>query len=148
MKEARRKLGKTDSDELWVSFDNAKIHNSNTVQLPAGVRRIPLSAYSPDIHKVIEHCFGRMKPHLYEKVGDACYLKGKPRLTNNELRPLVNESLKYATQQEWVAADVRSLRLTLEIIRTPKDQRFMFQHGSQFVELVGSGGGWPKKGYR
>lgn len=64
------------------------------------------------------------------------------------MRPLVKESLKYATQQEWVAADVRSLRLTLEIIRTPEDQRFMLQHGGQFVELVGSGGGWPKKGYR
>jgi len=78
--------------EPLLSFDNASIHTSyaKAGRLPPGVARHVLPARSPDLHKVIEHTFGRLKPRVNEGVFDACATANAAELLPSVVRSIVS----------------------------------------------------------
>lgn len=130
-------------DTVWVSFDNPTIHTK--VDLPAGVKRVPLSPYSPDIHKIIEHVFGRIKPRLPEMCWDLTAggtgLQPSLKVTRKAYKQVVRRH----TAQETIAGDVRSLVLTLKVIAAEEGEFIekVMRHGTRLIE--GTAGDWAPK---
>ena len=129
-----------------LSFDNASIHKAVAEggRLPAAVERLKLPARSPDLHKVIEHTFGRLKPAVHEAVFDACREASTADLPPTRVRALLERTLNSVAGAEQIAADCNSLKTTLRIVGT--DRNVAFQHAGR--ELVGTGGDWAPRGWR
>lgn len=130
-------------DTVWVSFDNPAIHTD--VELPEGVRRVPLSPYSPDIHKVIEHVFGRIKPRLPEMCWDLTGGAKDPQPNLKVIRDAYVRLVRRHTEQETIAADVRGLVMTLRVIAAEKGEYIekVLKHSTLLIE--GTAGDWPPK---
>lgn len=148
--EARRIKKLRDDEVLYLSFDNATIHNlkASHLELPPHTERLALPVYSPDLNKVIEHTWGRFKAHLTDLVFDFTVQQGGKPLTPAELRVLVGRALRDVTDRDVIAADVRGLRLTCEAVRHAKDQEFDVEFGGKTVRLTGTGGDWAPKRLR
>lgn len=134
------------TEKPMLSFDNASIHKAIVDRglLPPGVEHVPLPSRSPDLHKVIEHTFGRLKPRVHEAVFDACRAAGKAELSHLEVRTLVERTLKEVAAAEKIAGDCESLTTTLRIVGTDRDVAFV--HDGR--EFVGTGGDWAPRGWR
>lgn len=129
-----------------MSFDNASIHTSRTSEplLPPGIEHHPLPARSPDMHKVIEHVFGRTKPAVAGSVVDATWRRDINELSAAQCRPLIERCLREATTPAAIAADSESLKTTLQIIAHDKDVLFTLD-GREFK---GTGGDWAPRRWR
>lgn len=129
-----------------MSFDNASIHTAQRSEplLPAGTTQHKLPARSPDLHKVIEHVFGRLKPAVAAAVFDATWKKDVPELSAAQLRPLIEGCLRDKTTAAQIAADCESLKTTLEIVSHDKD--VLFTLGGN--EFKGTGGDWAPRRWR
>lgn len=129
-----------------MSFDNASIHTAHTPQplLPAGIKQHPLPARSPDLHKVIEHVFGRTKPAVASSVFDAAWRRDISELSAAQCRPLIEHCLREATTPAAIAADCESLKTTLQIVAHDKDVLFTLR-GKEFK---GTGGDWAPRRWR
>ena len=108
-----RVFGKGGSREPLFSFDDPPIHQTADLSR-AGIKRsqrVPLPARSPDMHKVIEHCFGIVSRAM-----------NKSLLRNSSIRSI--EDYKAELQrlfftcitQEGIAKDVDSLVHTYQSI--------------------------------
>jgi hypothetical protein len=97
------------------SFDGASAHWSVEALEELGVTvdlLLPLPAKSPDMHKVIEHVFGRMKP----KLRDWLYHHPAKRTLEEYMAQVVRlfwENAEVAGQ-ETIDGDVASLHATYE----------------------------------
>lgn len=94
---------------LW-SFDNDKIHQN--VQARASLQinannRYPLPANSPDMHRVVERCIGRLKARFQKWL----YEQPAPRTVSEYKAALVNIFFKSPTvaSAKTIAADVDKL---------------------------------------
>ena len=95
------------------SFDNPPIHqkaNLSRADVKAE-QRVPLPPRSPDMHKVIEHCFGILSRAMNEKLLEDSSIKSIDQYK------AVIESLFYSCiTQESIQADVVSLVDTYKYI--------------------------------
>lgn len=92
------------------SFDSAKHHTSSKLQdfLPAsfdGTCKFPLPAYSPDIHRVIEHSHARAQA-AFEKW---LYSYNVPGLTVDDYMREYERIYREQCNVEVIAADVAGL---------------------------------------
>jgi hypothetical protein len=141
---ARDGLAKKGLTPLF-SWDNA------AVQRPASLdrmgiteaERVPLPDYSPDMHKVIEHMFGLLKPLVKKQV----IMPSKAKVDALEAMALVKECWEYLGHRtrKSIKKDVEGLKLTWLIISTPEGEPTRAVRGKTFT---GTGGGWAPKGFR
>jgi len=129
-----------------LSFDNASIHTAQRSEplLPPGTTQHKLPARSPDLHKVIEHVFGRLKPAVAAAVFDAAWHKQTVELSAAQCRPLIEACLREQTAAAQIAADCESLKATLQIVAHDKDM--LFTLGGK--EFKGTGGDWAPRRWR
>lgn len=141
---ARAGLAKKRLTPLF-SWDNA------AVQRPASLdrmgiteaERVPLPDYSPDMHKVIEHMFGLLKPMVKKQV----VMPGKAKVDALEAMALVKECWEELGKRtrKSIKKDAKGLKLTWLIISTPDGEPTEAVGGKT---LTGTGGGWAPKGFR
>lgn len=130
----------------WLSFDNAPNHNVGDTFVPGlGFKRVPLSPYSPDMHKVIEHTFSRFKRSLHASIYDRCAERGVSELTPPEVRRLAIAALEEAGAATSIAKDLRTLPVTLRMVATPEGQAFVAGDGRDYI---GTGGNWARESWR
>lgn len=129
----------------WLSFDNASNHNLQAADIPAGFWRVPLSACSPDIHKLIEHTFARFKARLHALIYEECVARGVAQPPTSTVRALVERALREVTAPATIAADQATLPVTLGMIAHDEDEDFSVADGRHFV---GTGGGWARERFR
>lgn len=130
----------------FLSFDNASCHNiMPTVYETRGFKRVPLSAHSPDMHKVIEHTFARFKSVLHHRIYENFAKTGVVQPSKDDVKRLIEEALREVAKPTTIAADQQSLPITLQIIASDEGQRFTVADGREFE---GSGGNWPPRGFR
>lgn len=143
----KAKVGNRIPGAAW-SWDRSHVHDH--LQLSAvwpdnathPVARHPLAHYSPDMHKVIEHVFGYIKPAFHQEV----YKLGMSKnLTSTSAQELLRRVCHQKITAAGVAADCASLLDTLYIIAGDKGTMHTTRAGQQ-VECVA--GGWPEKRYR
>jgi hypothetical protein len=97
--------------------------------------RVNLPPYSPDMHKIIEHTFHRLKDEVYKH----CYAFGT-EISATELQSIVRAAFAVVASRETIRADSCSLVDTYRCIATPKDQEWIDRKGHRHL---GSGGDWP-----
>lgn len=128
--------------EMYLSWDNAHANPTAADLLHIGVdptKRLPLSAYSPDIHKVIEHFFHRLKVAFREA------RLHYPQITTAREAAQLLRMLASNMPQEHIEKDAETLKLTYQIIATDKGVKFT---GADGKEHVGTGGDWAPRRYR
>lgn len=122
--------------------------DNNTIQAGADLKRmgltasrvLPLSRYSPDMHKVIEHAINQHKYIIHNQL-----MQPRARqLTTEQFQELVYDSW-FKIKQAAIEADVRSLPITYHIIST---DRGVMSEGPDGPFYQGSGGDWPDKRFR
>jgi hypothetical protein len=124
------------------SWDNNRIQASASLRA-MGLReeqKVPLPAYSPDMHKVIEHVFA----HVKRAVQDALKQSRTRPLDADDARQLVEVCFRGATT-ESIMRDVLSLRETYFVIAHAKGITAVGLDGEQHT---GVGGDWPPNRYR
>lgn len=137
--------------ELVYSFDNARPYNfwaagkSAYSQPWPGLVRAPLPSKSPDVHKEIEHTFGRFKHFFRELVYMEVAGMREQQLTDARLQVLLHDALRRAAAPESLQRDLDSLRVTLEVVARAKGSTFVTQLHGHMYTCVGSGGDWPSQ---
>lgn len=116
--------------ELVWSFDNDRIHQAALPELQgrgliSNSNRAPLPPHSPDMHKVVEHCIGRLTSMVNAELADTEDIQQsvghwKARMEHFFYNHITAES---------IARDVSSLPATYQAI----------------VDVAGA---WPAKRYR
>ena len=81
-----------------------------------GVDQVPLATYSPDMHKVIEHVFGRLKPMVQKEL----LSEGLPALDTVAAQQLVKRLFLNNITTESIANDVASLPKAYFVIKLEK----------------------------
>lgn len=126
-----------------VSWDNASIHNFEEVEgglaglgLSHGAY-IKLPAKSPDLHHVIEHCFGQLKLHLVTQM----YRVGWERVTEAWVKQTVMEWCEQI-QAASISADLDKMHKLYTAVSLPRGQSLIVDG----KEIVGTGGYYSKKG--
>lgn len=130
---------------LRVSFDNASPQAyANTMMFMRPDEEVwGLPAWSPDMHKCIEHVFGWLKTAVHR----AAYAKFGAQLGKasvSDWHQLVYDTF-FTLKPCSVAKDVQSLPALYEMIAHPKGQSFMCSNGKVYQ---GTGGDYPCKAYR
>lgn len=125
----------------YLQYDN------NRIQVSADLRsigihescRVPLSAYSPDLNRAIEHTFGWLKDEvrgwMYREIQHG-------RLPTAAGFAAATHAIFNTRRTEWVAADVKGLPVLWQILDHDEGVRFQCSNGHW---EVGSGGDWSKK---
>lgn len=147
VRELRRKRGDPDWDgTVWVSFDNAPWHKG--VVLPERVQRVLLPPYSPDLHCVIEHVFGRIEPRLPLMCAERMLTAPGRRSKLDLARQVIEAAIREETTQPVIAADVRRLELVLRMVATDEDEAFEVVYKGRSRIFHGTGGNYAPKGWR
>ena len=123
------------------SWDNNRIQATADLQL-MGIHpweQLPLGAYMPDAHKVIEHTFARLKAAVELRMYQ---LGSSVQMTPQLAQQIVAECFHQLPQQS-IAADVMSLPLTYAVIAN--NGPFIWEDGTQHIGVAGA---WPPKKYR
>lgn len=102
---------------------------------------VPLATYSPDMHKVIEHAFGRLKPMLHKRL----YEHGFPALNPLAAQELVKHTFLHGISKESIANDVGSLPQTYYAIALPQGVVGLGPDGQLHQ---GTGGDYPPRALR
>jgi hypothetical protein len=124
------------------SWDNNKIFKTASLQRMGLEERhkLPLSEYSPDMHKAIEHPFHILKHKVQEQLL-------QPRLhpiTTHEAQQLVIDCFM-SISKDSIAKDVASLPVTYHVIAGDKGVVSLGPDGEYHTC---SGGDWPARRYR
>lgn len=125
-----------------LSYDNAQ--QQRTADLARmGVQpgeKVDLPPYSPDMHKVIEHTFHRLKKAVYNYL----YTLGR-EATSEDVQEAVRICFMLEAEAETIKKDSDSLIDTYRCIAAGKDEEWEDRHGNRHL---GSGGNWPPAKYR
>lgn len=138
--EARVKLWMMYGLEPLFSWDNTgpqKWAEYRNMMLGPG-EHVPLAAYMPDGHKVIEHTFNRLKSALWNSI-----FRDGPIYTGTELQDRV-ECLFKAMPSSHFLADAQGLPVTYEHVAT--EQGVIFT-GADGLQHEGTGGDWAPTAY-
>lgn len=110
-------LDASQQQQLVWSFDNDRIHEGALAELRlrgliSSSNKAPLPPHSPDMHKVVEHCIGRLTTKVNAELADTedvqqsvAYWKGR-----------MEEFFFQQISAESIAKDVASLRATYQAI--------------------------------
>lgn len=128
---------------LLVSWDNASIHKFDDCKLgypglgidPA--QHIVLPVKSPDLHQVIEHCFGRLNAELVA----AMYKVGWARVTKGWVQQWVLDWCQ-TIKPEALQNDLKNLPKLYHAVSMPKGQEATVDG----ERIVGTDGWYAKKG--
>lgn len=139
--QARVRLWMSHSLEPLFSYDNSgqQKHANHANMYMAPYEHVPLAAYMPDGHKVIEHTFNRLKSALWNSI----YEEGAI-LTGEELQDRVERLFK-AMPIAHFTKDAESLPVTYQHIATDKGVLFT---GADGLQHEGTGGDWAPDAYR
>lgn len=140
---AAKQLTVQNSGQLPLfSWDNNSIFKSASLErmgLQIG-DKVPLSEYSPDLHKPIEHAFAQLKHTVQEQL-----LQPRSQaLSATEAQQLVYDSFK-AISTDGISKDVGSLPVTYHVVAGEKG---VVSQGPDGRYHVCSGGDWPARQYR
>lgn len=132
---ARVKLFQSHGLNALFSWDNA---GHQSVADLASMRlcsweHVPLAAYMPDGHKVIEHTFNRLKGALWNSIAEE-----GPITTGAEAQDRI-ERLFFEMPPEHFLRDAGDLPLTYQYIATDAGVHFT---GPENLDHVGVGGDW------
>lgn len=107
---------------VLLSYDNASWHNWDDVvatlvraPLPLVVRKLPLPAQSPDLHKVIEHLIGDLKRKVNRCLMDKPHIRTKEQI-KAEFERVWREDIK----ADGIRKDIRSLEGTYTVVSTTR----------------------------
>ena len=112
----------SDKGQSWqplYSWDHTALHE-NVDYSRMGFskqQRVALGVRAPDMHKVIEHVFGYIKPRMHERLYQADY-----QVTALECQRLAKRVFMEAALAEKIKKDVASLPLTYRVISTKKGE--------------------------
>lgn len=113
---------------MLLSWDNAR-PNATTAELAdLGLRqeqRLLLPAYSPDMHRVIEHQMGIMKGELHKAT-----LARDVLHTPETLQALVRATFR-KLDKAAISKDVQSLHLAWQVVAGAKGQTVTFPSGKE-----------------
>jgi hypothetical protein len=123
------------------SWDNNIIQATASLQAMAilAEEQLPLGAYMPDAHKVIEHFFARLKAAVQLR----CYQLGSTVKMSPQLAQQIVQECFYQMPQQSIAADVKGLPLTYAVIA--QNGPFVWEDGTQHTGVAGA---WAPKKYR
>jgi hypothetical protein len=144
VKVARRKLARVDPTlKPMFSYDNNKIQKQAKLA-DMGIspeEKLELPAYSPDMHKVIEHVFAILKGQLQAEM-----LRNNPaRLSPATAQHMVEVYLRHGISKEGIQKDVKSLPVTWHIICTGEGDWAVGPDGRMYR---GTGGEWADTRHR
>ena len=128
---------------LLVSWDNASIHKFDGCRgdyQELGIdpcQHIVLPARSPDLHQLIEHCFGRLKAELVA----AMYKVGWSRVTEAWVLQWVIDWCN-AIKPETLQQDLYTLPKLYHAVSMPKGQIATVE----VEKVVGTAGWYAKRG--
>ena len=137
---ARKEMKKKGLKPLF-SYDNNKIQAGADLER-MGLEedeRVPLAAYMPDGHQVIEHVFGQLKASIWNDL----YEHGDIRSAHDaqaRFHRLFKKLPKFS-----IAANAFKMPLVYEMIATEKGVLFMGPDGSMYQ---GTGGDWALRPHR
>jgi hypothetical protein len=127
---------KLEAGEKWrYSWDNASVHLRDD-EVPDMIKsglKWALPPWSPDMHKVIEHFFHRLKEDFWI----ALARRGKP-ITTKQAQDLLRK-LARDMPVEYISKDVMSLKYTYSVIAAPEGSPVKVNGD----DLVGTGGWYP-----
>jgi hypothetical protein len=127
----------------YLQYDNNKIQASadlSSIGLSPACR-VPLSAYSPDLNRAIEHSFGWLKDEVRGWLYS--WLQQHPNsVPSTKLLADTTHAIFMQRKQEWIEKDVLGLPQLWQVIDRDEGHRF---RGSNGKWLTGSGGGWTDK---
>ena len=111
-----RLLGLQQQQIVW-SFDNDRVHTASLPELRVrGVltpsNRAPLPPHSPDMHKVIEHCIGRLTSMVVAELADT----EDVQLSVAHWQARLLDMFFNGISAESIARDVSSLAATYQAI--------------------------------
>jgi hypothetical protein len=127
---------------MLVSWDNASIHGFKCYKggyAELGIdetQHIVLPPKSPDLHQVVEHCFGRLKAELVA----AMYKVGWARITKGWVIQWVIDWCK-AIDSTALQKDLHHLPKLYRVVSTTAGEHFTYDG----EHLVGSGGDYTKR---
>jgi len=138
-----------------ISMDNPNFQKYAKYGIRSNLK-IDLPKYSPDMHKVVEHIFARLKPLVYEEMyrldhpATAQEVQGMVRrIFNCEVPDDDPDKSKSALLKEQfrksIEEDSESLVNTYRVIATDAGVMFMDEKGKTHI---GVGGDWPPGTYR
>lgn len=124
------------------SWDNNKIQKSADLTRMGitAAEHLPLSTYSPDMHKVIEHAWNQIKFRVQRRLLQL----GGAALTAQQAQDMVEEEVR-ATSCSGILKDVSSLIWTYFVIASEKGVVLKAPDGAYHT---GTGGDWPPAQYR
>lgn len=122
-------VGLQQQQMVW-SFDNDKVHAAALPELRlrgllTPTNRAPLPPHSPDMHKVIEHCIGRLTSMVVAELADTEAVQLSVAHWQARLEDMFFNSIS----PESIAKDVASL-------------------GATYQAICDVGGAWPAKAFR
>ena len=127
---------------MLVSWDNASIHGFKGYKggyQALGIdetQHVVLPPKSPDLHQVVEHCFGRLKAELVA----AMYKAGWDNITKQWALQWVIDWCKMI-KPETLQEDLQHLPKLYHVVSMPEGQHFTLDG----ARLVGSGGYYTKR---
>lgn len=124
-----RLLGLQQQQIVW-SFDNDRVHTAALPELRlrgllTPSTRAPLPPHSPDMHKVIEHCIGRLTSMVVAELADT----EDVQLSIAHWQARLQDMFMNHISADSIARDVSSLPATYQAI-------------------IDVGGAWPAKAFR
>lgn len=131
--------------ETWeplYSRDHPSVHEHINFER-VGIKkeqRVALGVKAPDMHKVIEHVFGQIKPKLH-----AALYRHKYRVTGELAQSIAKDLFMTQVTAASVSADVQTLPDTYRCIATSVGSTWRDRHG---LSHMGTGGDWAIKGFR
>lgn len=128
--------------EPMYSWDNNKIQAVANLQVMGITQedKLPLSKYSPDLHKVIEHAFAQLKNRVRHALLQPC----ATAMTPAQAQRLVGSCFQ-SIPTEAIFADVCSLPTTYLVVSGGQGE---VKLGADQQYHVCSGGDWPERQYR
>lgn len=135
-----------------LSMDNIKIQANANAKGLYKRHRVVLPPYSPDMHKVVEHCIGNLKRAVHQRLYKQDY-----RVTSQQVQQILREEFYCKDEQgqeipEKKEAFIKSIRADSDdLINTYRANSM--EEGEEFVDDKGkvhrgTGGNWPKSGLR
>jgi hypothetical protein len=136
-----------DNTAVFVSWDNAPIHNFKQRLAELGLdatKLIALPPHSPDLHQLIEHVFGRLKRALVVALYYMGWQNATPEKVRDAVLSLLDNTRDTVCTPALLQKDLKNLINCYKIVEAPYSRMILIN--DHYVH--GSAGDWPPKGYR
>jgi hypothetical protein len=136
-----------DNTAVFVSWDNARIHNFKQRVAELGLdatKLIALPPHSPDLHQLIEHVFGRLKRALVVALYHIGWQNVTPEKVIAAVLSLLDNTRDTVCTPGLLQEDLKNLVNCYKIVQAPYSHLMLINDRLWH----GSAGNWPPKGFR